>query len=68
MEEDGWVFLRKGDVYVGIKMLKNGTVTSEPQYTWTTNGTWANKEAIIDSPKTAFVLKVVEQGPVHTGL
>ena len=67
VEEDGWVFLRKGDVYVGIKMLKNGTVTSEPQYTWTTNGTWANKEAIIDSPKTAFVLEVVDKDQYTQG-
>lgn len=59
-EEDGWIFLKQGAVYAAIKPLKNGTVSTSAQYTWTRSGRYAESEIKIHSANTAFIVEVVD--------
>lgn len=60
-EEDGWIFIRQGQVYAAIRPLKDGQITASPQYTWTLSGKWKDKEIKVLSPNTAFICEVVDQ-------
>lgn len=60
VENKGWVFVRKNNVYAAVKMLKDGVVNDIAQYSWTKSGRWADIEAKINSKNTAFVLEVVD--------
>ncbi len=58
-EIEGWIFLQKGPVFVGMKPLKDGVVSGQAQYSWTKGGLYEGIEARVDSPETAFVCEVV---------
>ncbi|GBG11225.1 hypothetical protein PAT3040_06017 [Paenibacillus agaridevorans] len=60
VETEGWVFVRKNDVYAAIKMLKDGVVNDIAQYSWTKSGRWVDIEAKINSANTAFVMEVAD--------
>ncbi|WP_169088024.1 S-layer homology domain-containing protein [Paenibacillus sp. PL91] len=60
VENKGWVFVRKNNVYAAVKMLKDGVVNDIAQYSWTKSGRWADIEAKINSQNTAFILEVAD--------
>ena len=51
-EKDGWIFVREGGVYAGLKLL-NG-------YTWTLKGEWKDREVISRGNRNGVVC---EAGP-----
>ncbi|GGF80793.1 hypothetical protein GCM10010912_27410 [Paenibacillus albidus] len=57
---NGWVFVRKNNVYAAIKMLKDGVVANTVQYSWSKSGRWSDIEAKINSANTAFVMEVAD--------
>lgn len=62
---NGWVFVKKDNVFAAIKMLKDGKDGNDTQYEWTLVEEWKNVEAKIKSFNTAFVLEVVDSSEFH---
>jgi hypothetical protein len=59
-EEDGWIFIKHRGVYAAIKPLRDGIVSSAPQYEWTTTGQNADLEVKVLSPKAGFIAETAD--------
>ena len=53
-EIEGWIFLRKGPVFVGMKPLKDGVVSGQAQYSWTKGGLYEGIEARVGVSGNCF--------------